>query len=578
MRKSKSSRKSAEGSSSCDLRHIFWQRAGRPANARGEEQVGIELERRRLSFVRVSGQGMAEVNAQRSCALPADYPDMSDASAEAVLWAQGMPVVTSAEPGEGQVKVSGYVRSQVLYVAQGHPDGQPDSVTRVSIDDPRFEVVIPAPGVAPDDAAGAEVTLAHFQAESTGARTLQFAATLAVSAHALRETTVEAAVAAQATGGSRITVHTESVTVNRLVASRSERVEIGETLDIPEGNPPGTLDARSCGAAGLARAVSVQTLDGKVSVDGELALEIAYAPARSVAAVNIVRFERVPFHKSFEIPEAPKSMTPRARVELAAISATPVADGAFRVEAAVDVSIELTARERVPVVVEISSETQEIVDTETKSIVVEEMVGEGTVDIDVQDTSPVSALMQHRSLTGMEEIRGSFRQVGLSEAEASDGEATVRGLLRARVFLSDVEEDDAGTFPVAFALEAPVEFSDSTEIPDVIEGDRIEVTSIAESVFVERAGPAKLDVQGSIRIGVAAYRQARASVVTAAEMIAPVSLDPFSMTFYVVGPGDTLPRIARRYGVPPDKIALANGIAQTDALEPGQKLYIPARR
>ncbi|HAI87147.1 MAG TPA: spore gernimation protein, partial [Firmicutes bacterium] len=49
-------------------------------------------------------------------------------------------------------------------------------------------------------------------------------------------------------------------------------------------------------------------------------------------------------------------------------------------------------------------------------------------------------------------------------------------------------------------------------------------------------------------------------------------------SFYVVGPGDTLPRIARRYGVPPDKIALANGIAQTDALEPGQKLYIPARR
>ena len=191
---------------------------------------------------------------------------------------------------------------------------------------------------------------------------------------------------------------------------------------------------------------------------------------------------------------------------------------------------------------------------------------------------PVSALAQRRSLTGMEEIKGSLRQVGLSEAEASDGEATVRGLLRSRVFLSDVEEDDAGTFPVAFALEMPVEFSDSVEIPDVIEGDRIEVTSVSESVFVERAGPAKLDVQGSIRIGVAAYRQTRVSVVTAAETMTPVSLDPFAMTFYVVGAGDTLPRIARRYGVPPDKIALANGMAQTDAPEPGQKLYIPARR
>ncbi|HNU94546.1 MAG TPA: LysM peptidoglycan-binding domain-containing protein [Bacillota bacterium] len=536
--------------------------------------MGIQLEHRRLSFSRVSGQGMAEVHTQRSCALPADCPDMSDAQAEAVLWAQGIPIVKSVEPGEGQVKVSGYVRSQVLYVARG----EPDSAERVSIDDPRFEVVIAAPGVSPDDAATAEVTIAHFEAESTGARTLQLTAALAVSAQAFREVAVDVAVAAQATGGSRITVHTESVTLSRPVASPSERVQVGETLGIPEGNPPCILDARSCGVAGWARVAGVQTSDGKVSVEGELVLEIAYAPARAAVAVNIVRFERVPFHKSFDIPDARKSMGAKARVELAEVVAIPVSDGAFRVEAAVDVSIELAARERVPAVVEITSETQEIVDTETKSIIVEEMVGEGAVDIDVEDTVPISALAQRRSLTGMEEIKGSLRQVGLSEAEASDGEATVRGLLRSRVFLSDVEEDDAGTFPVAFALEMPVEFSDSVEIPDVIEGDRIEITSVSESVFVERAGPAKLDVQGSIRIGVAAYRQTRVSVVTAAETMTPVSLDPFAMTFYVVGAGDTLPRIARRYGVPPDKIALANGMAQTDVPEPGQKLYIPARR
>ena len=536
--------------------------------------MGIQLEHRRLSFARVSGQGMAEVNTQRSCALPADCPDMSDTQAEAVLWAQAMPVVKSVEPGEGQVKVSGYVRSQVLYIARG----EPDRAARASIDDPRFEVVILAPGVRPDDAAAAEVTVAHFGAESTGARTLQLTAALTVAAQAVRETVVDAAVAAQATGGSRITVHTENVALSRLVAARSEHAEIGETLGIPEGNPPCALDARSSGVAGMARVAGVQTSDGKVSVDGELVLEIAYAPARAVVAVNIVRFERVPFHKSFDIPEARKSMGAKARAELAEVSVIPASDSAFRVDAVVDVSVELGVRERVPVVVEIGSETQEIVDTETKCITVEEMVGEGVVDIDVQDTVPVSALAQRRSLTGMEEIRGSLRQVGLSEAEASDGEATVRGLLRTRVFLSDVEEDDAGTFPVAFALEAPVEFSDSVEIPDVTDGDRVEITSVSESVFVEKAGPAKLDVQGSIRIGVAAYREARESAVTAAEMIMPVSLDPFAMTLYVVAFGDTLARIARRYGVPPDKIALANGIAQTDALSPGQKLYIPARR
>ena len=137
--------------------------------------MGIQLEHRRLSFARVSGQGMAEVNTQRSCALPADCPDMSDAQAEAVLWAQGMPIVKSAEPMEGQVKVSG------RQIAGLYSPGRARFGGEVSIDDPRFEVVIPAPGVRPDDAATAEVMIAHFGAESTGARTLQLTAALAVS-------------------------------------------------------------------------------------------------------------------------------------------------------------------------------------------------------------------------------------------------------------------------------------------------------------------------------------------------------------------------------------------------------------
>ena len=75
-----------------------------------------------------------------------------------------------------------------------------------------------------------------------------------------------------------------------------------------------------------------------------------------------------------------------------------------------------------------------------------------------------------------------------------------------------------------------------------------------------------------------AYRQSRLAAVRSAYTITPVQLDPFALTFCVVGPSDTLPRIARKYGVAIEALAGANSIAPTDAIALGQKIYIPIQR
>jgi lysozyme len=65
-------------------------------------------------------------------------------------------------------------------------------------------------------------------------------------------------------------------------------------------------------------------------------------------------------------------------------------------------------------------------------------------------------------------------------------------------------------------------------------------------------------------------------------LLALVSLAPVAsaaaqsgQTFHIVGPGEYLAQIARYYGVTPQAIATANGLANANLIYPGQRLFIP---
>lgn len=536
--------------------------------------MGIQLEHRQLSITRVAAQGMAEISLQRSVALPQDHPDISDDSAHSILWAQGVPIVASVEPMDGQIKVTGYVQSTVFYVAKGAPD----FVGKAVMSEPRFEAVIPAPGATVSDRVKVDLTLSQLEVETTGTRGLLLAATIMASARALRDEVVEAAVSAEATGGSRISVHSEEINVTSIHESFSEKVEFSEILSIPDEKAACLGSESACGAAGTARVTGIQVGDGKVTLDAEVSVEIASTVVRGVPALNILRFERVPIHASFDVPAAEKGMTALTRLALSHVSAILLSDAEVSIDGILDVDVDLVSSERLSVIVDIDSETQEIVDIDTAGITVEKLVGEGMIDLDLHDSVALQALMRRYSFTGMEDVEGSIGLLGLSDIETTDDEVSLRGLLTARAILSDVDEDEEGQFPINFALDIPIEFSDSAEVPGVRAGDRAEPRSSTHTVVVGKSAPNRLDVEGSLRVDVEVYRPVELQVVTSAETISPVTLDPYAMTFYVVGPGDTLARIARRYGVPPDRIAAANGMSVTEEVTPGQKVYIPTRR
>lgn len=532
--------------------------------------MGIEIQRKTLSFTEVSGQGMAEVNVQRSAALPGQYPAMDQAEVEPILWTHGSAVITSAEAGDGSVKVAGHIVSSVVYLPEAGGEAQ-----ALELAEPAFEATVEVPGARFGDTAEAVATLVYVNAEPAGSKGLMLSGALTVSARTIRNHTVDVAASAVAVGPSKISAKAEDVVIARHIPLEAQDAVLEESLGHWQGGDLG--QQRACGAAARVKVVGCDAADGRVIVNCEAGVEVACVQGAG-RLVDILRRERLPMAVTVVEPEARRGMTARADAWVERASASVDADGNVHAQLLVVVKPTLVAAERVSIITHIVSDTSELVDVETAWVTGERVVAEGSMQVDVADSVPVQAIAGAAGLAGMEEIRSSHGYVGVTGLEAGDGEVSLRGLLAVRIIVEDIQSDGDSDYTCARAMDVPVEFSDSVDMPDVISGDRLEVRAITPALAAGRAGSSKLDVEGTVRVDLVAYRQSRLAAVRSAYTITPVQLDPFALTFCVVGPSDTLPRIARKYGVAIEALAGANSIAPTDAIALGQKIYIPIQR
>ena len=71
------------------------------------------------------------------------------------------------------------------------------------------------------------------------------------------------------------------------------------------------------------------------------------------------------------------------------------------------------------------------------------------------------------------------------------------------------------------------------------------------------------------------YRNSAIPVIDNITMEEEENLEDYSVIIYVVKPGDTLWKIAKRFGSTVDDIVRVNGIERPDKLNVAEKIYIP---
>ncbi len=142
---------------------------------------------------------------------------------------------------------------------------------------------------------------------------------------------------------------------------------------------------------------------------------------------------------------------------------------------------------------------------------------------------------------------------------------------------------------VAIGYESPRQVSSQVANVDQVQADVTDVAAsdtapsvdqvVATGVAADLAERANLPVASNVAnmsVSLAAkseLAQTDSTAITKPQIIQPTSSSN-AITTYVVKSGETVPELAARFGISADTIRWANGLPDTDALEPGRKLTI----
>lgn len=148
------------------------------------------------------------------------------------------------------------------------------------------------------------------------------------------------------------------------------------------------------------------------------------------------------------------------------------------------------------------------------------------------------------------------------------GKITFEGELEANIIFSDNSTIGINTKKVMIPFEQSV---DDIETDERCEADtNIEVNS---QEFLNQAGIVSANVDLNFETNT--YRNSEIPVIDNITMEDDENLEDYSVVIYVVKAGDTLWKIAKRFGSTIDDIARVNGMERPDKLNSGEKIYIP---
>ncbi|SJZ74760.1 DUF3794 and LysM peptidoglycan-binding domain-containing protein [Selenihalanaerobacter shriftii] len=466
---------------------------------------------------------------------------------------------------DGGVDLTGEIEVGVLYVADIEDPEEPQQPVHFFEGIITFDNFVDIPGSEAGMHVITDVRVIRTSYDLIDERTVRVTVTIKkfVKVVEFRQVTVITEVLGLEDG----IVEEELLRLNDVVGENTVKSVVKGEIDVPPQKPPIERVLRA--QAEVEDNPEVTITEDAVIVEGDIDVGVVYVgdTAEGDQPVHFVE-GAIDFSKVIDIPGAMvDDMSAFADVTVKRVTAEAIDEDTLKVEVVLEVFVKVTEPVQVTVVVDVESDRVEV---ERELLRVEEVIGENTMSETITDNINIPP-----TKPDVEQVLEANAMVLDIDSTVEEGGVMVEGEIEGTaLYVADLEDPDAPQQPVHF-VEDIIDFDNFVQVTGAEDGmnayANVSIKRVRSSLLNQRT----IELVIALRKFVKVVQFRQLEIVTDLVVVSPVTECPPSYVVYVVQPGDTLYKIAKRYNTTVDAIVEANDIPNPDQIDVGQKLCIP---
>ncbi|TCL63758.1 LysM domain-containing protein [Hydrogenispora ethanolica] len=500
--------------------------------------------------------------------------------------------------GEDQITVSGKLHPYLVYIGKtdeemyrGAGDEELSDEERGNLRAPRefgigwrdeeepiFEETIQFPGLRPEMMVDVDTVAAGCVFEKEGEDRVVARSQIEIRIHVASQKNAGILTGVTCVPADRFQAGKEQLLVEEIVGMRRERLNVQAPLLLPNLKPGlARIVRHSVRPTGLAWEVN----RGKIMVKGFLDTSLIYVGSDDDGRPTEIFTNEwarnagngLAFETALDLEGAEEGMTVIPRVQVVRAELERSSQRELRANVRLEVEVKVSRTLTREMVVEVTSPANEVLDFQKYLLEMEEPLGEssGEVDLDLMVNLPFGQ-------PGMDRLLGWRGSPGAVTVEAGEGKVMLEGMLNLQLFYVAETADETrlvmAEWGSASGNELPL--AGMIDFAGLKPGALLRSYLSLENLNLEMTSERTLRLTGALRVRALGRTPRAIMVLRDCALVPPV--DPAtrpSMLFYVVQPGDTLWKIARRYQTTVEALSRSNQVMNPESLESGQKLLIP---
>ncbi|MCG8515490.1 MAG: DUF3794 domain-containing protein [Halanaerobiales bacterium] len=532
--------------------------------------MAINFEEELIRVEYVIGEDTVTETVTERVDIPEDKPDV-----QRVIDVKANLRDVDATIENGGAEVIGIIEVGIIYVGEV-PEDQLQQPVHFAEKEMDFTNFIDIPEAEPGMNVFADVNIRRVSFDRIDSRTVEVTVVLTkfIKITEYRQITVITEIS----GIPEENITEELLRIEEVIGENTVTVVFSGELNLPDGKPP---IERVLTASAEVNNIETEITEEGVIIEGNIVGGVMYVADLDQQPVHFLE-NRFNISEAITVPGAMEDMTVHTHFTVKRVSYELISPELIELDVIVQIFVKVTQPKQVTVVIDVISD---LVEVERELLRVEDVVGEDTVHetftnrINIPPEKPeveriIEANARVLGYTATVERGGVLLEGSPNLTELEEGQIPDEGIEGSVIYVGAVTEPPLQ--PVHF-VEQYYNFENFIDIPGAEEGMNVHTEVEVTKASAERIDDFKIELTAILRkfAKVTEFRQLE--IITDLVVISPAADEcPPSYIVYVVQPGDTLWKIARRYRTTVDALIAANPGIDPNNLMIGQKICVPS--